>query len=98
MKFEVDTNRVGMTATRMQELINTVANNRKSMMDAVSSLNGMWVGEAHDAFVAQFQRDNSDMITLIQELEAITELFLDAKHAYEDCENSAKEMISSLQI
>ena len=98
MRFQVDTTHVGHTAAKMQELINNVANNRKTMMDAVGALNSMWAGEAHDTFQAQFQRDSTEMLSLIQDLQAVSQLFLDAKRAYEECENVAKETISALQI
>ncbi|MBR2583726.1 MAG: WXG100 family type VII secretion target [Oscillospiraceae bacterium] len=98
MRFEVDTTQVSRTVTKMTDLIQNVADERSRMMGAVESLSGMWVGEAHDAFVAQVGVDNAEMQSLIQDLQGIADKFDQARIAYEDCESKAMETIAAISI
>ena len=41
MRFEVDTNRVSQTVTKMTELIRNISNGKSQMMNAVGSLSAM---------------------------------------------------------
>lgn len=82
----------------MTDLIQNVADERSRMMGAVESLSGMWVGEAHDAFVAQVGVDNAEMQSLIQDLQGIADKFDQARIAYEDCESKAMETIAAISI
>lgn len=98
MKFEVDTNQVSRTVTQMTELIQKIADEKTHMMNEINTLNGMWVGEAHDVFVAQAQTDDNQMQEFIQHLYRIAERFDQAKIAYETCERSAVETIAAISI
>lgn len=98
MRFEVDTTQVSRTVTKMTDLIQNVADERSRMMGAVESLSGRWVGEAHDAFVAQVGVDNAEMQSLIQDLQGIADKFDQARIAYEDCESKAMETIAAISI
>ena len=79
MRFEVDTNQVSQTVTKMTELIRNIADGKSQMMNAVGSLSAMWEGEAHDAFLAQVQVDDGELQTLVQDLDAIAELLREEK-------------------
>lgn len=98
MRFEVDTNRVSQTVTKMTELIRNISNGKSQMMNAVGSLSTMWEGEAHDAFLAQVQVDDGELQTLVQDLDAIAERFDQARIAYDNCENKAMETIAAITV
>ncbi|MBR0208930.1 MAG: WXG100 family type VII secretion target [Oscillospiraceae bacterium] len=98
MRFEVDTTQVGRTVTRMTDLIHNLADEKGRLMNEVESLSGMWVGEAHDAFVAQVGVDNAEMQSLIQDLQGIADKFDQARIAYEDCETKALDTIAAISI
>ena len=98
MRFEVDTDRVAQTTARMTDLIQNIANEKTQMMGAVQSLSGMWVGEAHDAFVAQVQIDDTELNQLVQDLEGIAERFDQARRAYDKCENKAMDTIAAITV
>ena len=98
MRFEVDTNQVGQTVTKMTELIRNIDNEKTQMMGAIETLNGMWVGEAHDIFVAQVQADDAELKQLVVDLTAIAERFDNARKAYDNCESKAMETIASIMV
>ncbi len=98
MRFEVDTDQVGLAARSMDDLITRIDAQRKRMMAAIDIMNGMWVGSAHDAFLAQFQKDNLSMIDLIDLLKQMSGKYTGAKNAYESCENSAINTIAAVQV
>ena len=98
MRFEVDTTQVGRTVTKMTDLIHDIADEKGRIFNGIESLSGMWVGEAHDAFVTQVGVDNAEMQSLIQDLQNIAERFDQARIAYEECENKAVETIAAISI
>lgn len=98
MRFEVDTAQVSQSVTKMTELIRSIADEKRRMLNEVEALSGMWVGEAHDAFVAQVGTDNAEMQSLILDLAVIADKFDQARAAYEDCENKAMETIAAISI
>ncbi len=98
MRFEVDTNQVSQTVTKMTELIHNISSEKSQMMSAIGSLSSMWVGEAHDAFVTQVQVDDAELQSLVEDLNAIAERFDQARIAYDKCENKAMETIASISV
>lgn len=98
MRFEVDTAQVSRSVTKMTELIRSIADEKRRMLNEVEALSGMWVGEAHDAFVAQVGTDDAEMQSLILDLAVIADKFDQARAAYEDCENKAMETIAAISI
>ena len=98
MRFEVDTNQVSQTVTKMTELIHNISSEKSQMMNAVGSLSSMWVGEAHDAFVAQVQVDDAELQSLVEDLNAIADRFDQARIAYDNCENKAMETIAAISV
>ena len=98
MRFEVETSRVSGAVNRARELLENISAERESMFKAVEGLNGMWAGEAHDAFVAQCGVDNEEMLALVWELQQVVNKISDARQAYETCESSAVEMVAALQV
>ena len=98
MRFEVDTNQVSQTVTKMTELIHNISSEKSQMMSAIGSLSSMWVGEAHDAFVTQVQVDDAELQALVEDLNAIAERFDQARIAYDNCENKAMETIASISV
>ena len=98
MRFEVDTTQVSRTVTKMTDLINNISDGRGRLMGAVETLSGMWVGEAHDAFVAQVGVDNAEMQSLVADLKGIADKFDQARIAYEECETNAMDTIAAISI
>ena len=98
MKFEVETTTVRSTVTRMEETIQHIAENRAGMFAAMEALDGMWAGQAHDAFAAQYVSDNELVLAVITGVQDIIEKISVARQSYETCESEAVEMIAAVQI
>ena len=69
MKFEVETGQVSATVSRLQSALDNVSSERERMFQAIEALNGMWVGQAHDAYEAQSNTDNMMVISAIAEIQ-----------------------------
>ena len=98
MKFEVDTGQVNTAVSRMQELLNEISGERTAMFSAMQSLDGMWVGEAHDAFVTQYSADNEIVLQVINSIQEMIEKFSAARQSYDKCEDEALDIVSAVQI
>lgn len=69
----------------------------RNMAEAVTSLNGMWAGKAHDALMAQFKADEADIESLILHLEKLMKKLYSAKKEYTACEKEVNGVAASLQ-
>lgn len=98
MKFDVETGQVNTMVQSYQETLNQISQNREKMYQALESLNGMWQGSAHDAFIAQYQSDNQEMQQLIRELQRVAENISKARAEYDTCEQNVKSEIAAIQI
>ena len=98
MKFEVETGQVQNLTQNFQDALSQISGNKQRMYQALEGLDGMWQGQAHDAFVAQYQKDNQEMETLIQELQQVAENIGTARQEYDNCEQEVKDMISAINV
>lgn len=69
-----------------------------TVVSQMHALNGMWTGQAHDAFLQRFEQDrirNQNMINYIREtLEAIEY----AEMEYIRCENNVAGLVDSIRV
>lgn len=98
MKFEVDTNQLSTAVGSLQDVLNEISDQREKMYSAIKVLDGMWVGESHDAFFTQYENDNEMMTALIQDLSTVIVNFGTARENYDTCEESAKDMARQIRI
>lgn len=98
MKFEVETERVSMTVTKLQQALDNISRNRAGMFQAIEELNGMWIGQAHDAFLAQAAQDNAEVLSVTAGIQEVIDAVSTARQSYDSCERQAVEMIASLAI
>ena len=98
MKFEVETERVSMTVTKLQQALDNISRNRARMFQAIEDLNGMWIGQAHDAYMAQAVQDNAEVLSVVAGIQEIIDAVSTARQSYDSCEQQAVEMIASLTI
>lgn len=98
MKFEVDTNQLSTTVKSLQDALNEISDNRIKMYSAIEALDGMWMGQAHDAFLTQYENDNEMLIALIQDIDTVFENYGIARKNYDDCEESAKDIARQIRI
>lgn len=98
MKFEVETNQVSSAVRQMNSTLDAIEKGRGRMYAQIHELDGMWVGEAHDTFAAQYDVDNQQMTRLLNSLKEIATLFDEARQSYDKCEQGAKSKIASIRI
>lgn len=98
MKFEVDTDQLSATVRSLQDVLNEISDQRVKMYSAIKELDSMWIGEAHDAFLIQYENDNEMMEKMIQDLNEVVENFGTARENYDVCEESVKDMIRKIRI
>lgn len=98
MKFEVDTTQVAGTKTRLQAALDSVSESRAAMFQAIESLNGMWAGQAHDAYLAQFTIDSEMTAGVIGELQSLINSVDTARRSYDTCEQTVKDLVAAVVI
>lgn len=98
MKFEVDTTQVADTRARLQAALDSVAESRTAMLQAIEALNGMWVGPAHDAYLTQFAADSEMTSGVIGEIQNLINLVDTARRSYDTCEQTVKDLVTAVVI
>lgn len=98
MKFEVDTVQVANAKTRLQVALDDVSESRRAMFQAIETLNGMWTGEAHDAYLAQFIADSEMTAAVISEIQTLINSVDTARKSYDTCEQTVKDLIAAVVI
>lgn len=98
MKFEVETGQVSMTVTKLQQALDNVSRKREKMFQAIEALNGMWVGPAHDAYLARCTLDNAEVLSVVAEIQEVINAVSTARQSYDSCEQQAVDMIASIRI
>lgn len=98
MKFEVETGQVSMTVTKLQQALDNVSRKREKMFQAIEALNSMWIGQAHDAYMTQCTLDNSEVISVVAEIQEVINAVSTARQSYDSCEQQAVELIASLTV
>ena len=98
MKFDVETGQLNTMVQSFQESLTQISGNRERMYQALEALDGMWKGQSHDAFVAQYSADNEKMVALIKDLQQLAENMGKARQSYDTCEQEVKSAIASIQI
>ncbi len=98
MKFEVDTSSLGSTIRSMDAELNKIASISKRLYGALSALDGMWVGAAHDTFAAQYQADQQVLGNMSKTISGVIEGLENARKTYENCEQSVETEIRKIAI
>ena len=98
MKFEVNTTTLSGTVNKLSEKLEQINAKRMSMYNALNALNGMWQGDAKDAFTAAYEEDNELMVALIDELEQYIDNVSKARENYDTTEDRAVSLARSIKI
>ncbi len=96
--FEVETSSLNSTVKNMESELSRITEISKRLYAALSALDGMWIGAAHDAFAAQYQADQEMLNKMSQTIDAVIEGMDSARKTYEQCEQSVKSEIQKVAI
>lgn len=97
-EITVDTGLLANDINSLQNLLNNIKKDMDKMYDAVEVLNGMWDGEANEAFNQQFSQDHNDMKELCDTVQRIIDCLEYAKKEYNTCETEISSIISAISV
>ena len=98
MKFEVDTSSLDYTVKSMETELSAVANLTKELYAALTAMDGMWVGAAHDTFAVQYETDQAVLANMRKTIDAVIKGMEAARKNYEQCESSVKTEIKKISV
>ncbi|MCD7981725.1 MAG: WXG100 family type VII secretion target [Clostridiales bacterium] len=98
MQFEVDTGQVSQTVSKLESEVSTIREQYTGLYQELQTLDAMWTGSAHDAFVAAYSRDMEMMESLAQTIGEIVENIGTARQKYDSTEQSVRSSINKISI
>jgi len=98
MKFEVETSSLSYTVQKMEAELNKIKETAKKLYSALTTLDGMWDGAAHDTFAAQYQSDQKLLENMSRTISGVIEGMDEARKTYEQCEQSVETEIRKIAI
>lgn len=97
-KIKIDTSKLQKDRNLMENHLNIILDNVKSMYEEVKVLDGMWDGEAKESFNVQFNSDYNAANQLIKEIRNFISKMDYAEKKYVECEGKVSEIINSIKI
>ena len=98
MKFEVDTSSLAYTIKSMESELGEVENLAKELYAALTAMDGMWVGTAHDTFAVQYQNDQAVLANMQKTIHEVINGLEAARKNYEHCESSVQTEIKKIAV
>lgn len=98
MKFQVDTARLESEVDSMSQDVESLKNHAAAVQRALSELDGMWAGAAHDEFVVQRDNDYRVLTTFLDSLQKGISQMGKARQQYDTCEENVKARIRSIRV
>lgn len=97
-RIETNTGTMKSDVESIQTEIRGLTDDGKKLQNAVSELNGMWEGEAKEAFMNAFRTDLNSLEDMISILSDITSATSEARSDYENCESKVSGIVASIKI
>jgi len=97
-RIETNTGTMKSDVESIQTEIRGLTDDGKKLQNAVSELNGMWEGEAKEAFMNAFRTDLNSLEDMISILSDITSATSEARSDYEICESKVSGIVASIKI
>ena len=96
MKMGNNLGRFKSDVQEYKDLSQKVNSEYQNLKEQIDLLNTMWTGDAHDALITEFKKDDEQVQQMLSYLKKVEKNLDTALKAYTDCENQAGEMIQSL--
>ena len=98
MEIEIKTEALKNDAKQMSEALSRLKGDIGNMNEAVASLNGMWQGRSHDAFVNQYLSDYDKMSELCKTVDKLIGCLNFAVEQYDFCDDSVRNLVKTIKI
>ena len=75
-----------------------LVNDFESFVNHITALNGMWTGEAHDAFMNRFDQDKAEVENMLDYIKEIHAALKYADTEYSRCEREVAGFINEINV
>ena len=96
--LEVNTGTLRNDVNEIQGELRGIRSEMSNLRSAASSLGSTWEGDAKNAFMEALQDDMNRLETLVSAIEKFTSKTEESRVAYEKCENSVSQAVSSIKV
>lgn len=97
-KIRVNTDSLNQTKRNLEEKLNSIRKAISDISEDMKTLNSMWMGEAHDAFVQNTDQDIQFLNNVCDGIQGIIDYEENAVTEYNKCEQQVAELIRQIQI
>ena len=97
-KIKVNTNKLQKTATDMENALKHINKKSNQMQSDVKALNGMWEGDANQAFNQTFQDDITALQQVCDNIQKVINYENTAKKEYNSCEQKVAELVDKITV
>lgn len=96
--IQVNTNTLRSDISMIEDEIRSINNGANRLAQALRELEGMWDGNAKQAFSAAVNDDIRRLLELSKAMERFTEKTGEVRQEYDTCENEVSQIISSIRV
>ncbi|MCD8103783.1 MAG: WXG100 family type VII secretion target [Lachnospiraceae bacterium] len=97
-KIRINTGSLSKTQKEVQAELDKIQSDMEKISDDMNTLNSMWTGDAHDAFVQSVSEDLSLLTEVCTVLQNIINYESSAVTEYDKCEQQVSEIIAQIRI
>ena len=96
--LEVNTGTLRNDVNEIQGELRGIRTEMSNLRGAASSLGNTWEGDAKTAFMEALQDDMNRLESLVNAIGKFTDKTEESRIAYEKCENSVSQAVSSMKV
>ncbi len=93
----VDSSKISACAGKMESEVANVQNGVTMFSEAITKLEGTWVGESKIAFMQSFAKDSDAMTEMVEQMREICEQLKQMASSYDASESNIKGRVQSLR-
>lgn len=97
-KIKINTSTLKKDTESISQALKDIRKKIKAMQSDVNALNGMWVGDANEAFNKAFQDDITDLGLICDNIQNVIDYEQKAKSEYDTCEEKVSDLINSITV
>jgi len=97
-KIKVNTSTLKKDTESISQALKNIKKKIKAMQSDVNALNGMWTGDANEAFNKAFQDDITDLGHICDNIQSVIDYEEKAKTEYDACEQKVSDLVNSITV